>query len=103
MKTVRRILPLFLLLLVACMGTPPRVSTEQERALATTTLDAIETALAVMHGTGKIPTDHYTQATAQVRDLRSFVEASATTPVEPSALTQRTLALAAAWSITLAR
>lgn len=102
MKTIRRILPLFLLLLVAC-ASPPRVTTQEERASATATLDTIDTALGVLHSTGKIPTDHYVQATAQVLELRKLVEASATTPVEPSSLVQRTLALAAAWSITLAR
>ena len=64
-------------------------------------LATIETGLGVMHGTDKIPSDHYALALGQVADLRSEVSASETAPVSAADLMNRVLGLAAAWAIKL--
>ena len=89
---------LALALLAACAG-GPRVTTPEERNTLFATLTTIETALGVLHATGKITTSDYQLANAQVADLRAAVAASETTPVSAADLLARVTALAAAWAI----
>ncbi len=85
-------------LLAACSGAP-RTTTPDERATMLATLTTVETALGVLHATGKIPTSDYSLALGQVADLRAAVAASETTPVTAADLLARITALAAAWAI----
>lgn len=96
----RHAIPVLALALAACAGAPSaRVTTAEERADLLALLSSIETALGVMHGTGKIPTSDYQLATAQVADLRAAVAASEAKPVSAVDLLNRVLGLAAAWAI----
>ena len=95
----RHAIPLLAALALASCAGAPRTTTVQERADLLALLSTIETALGVMHGTGKIPTSDYQLATAQVADLRAAVAASETTPVSAVDLLNRVLGLAAAWAI----
>ena len=99
---IRDLLLAALLLFTACAGLP-RVTTPEERATLLTTLTTIETGLAVMHSTGKLPTEHYGVALGQVADLRAAVAASETSPVSVADIVNRATALAAAWAITLSK
>lgn len=87
--------------LFASCANLPRVTTPTERADLEATLSTIETALAVLNATGKIPSDHYATALGQVADLRADVVASETVPVTVTSLTNRALQIAATWAIKL--
>lgn len=85
------------LLLVAGCVTPPRVTTEQERALARTTLNLAETAIAAARISGKIDQDDYDRAISQLGDLRQLVEDSAAVPLDWSDVVHRVSNFALAW------
>lgn len=95
----RHALTLAAALALAACASAPRTTTAQERADLLALLSTVETALGVMHGTGKIPTVDYQLATTQVADLRAAVATSETTPVSTVDLLNRVLGLAAAWAI----
>lgn len=97
MKT-NRLAPLLLAILAGC-ASPPRVSTESERAAVTALLNAAATGIAVAAATGKIPPADAQMATAQLQALRDRVTASAETPISWPDLFTDITAFSAAWAI----
>lgn len=86
-----------LLFLVAC-SSPPRVSTDDERAIANATLTTVESVLTALAISGKLTPDDHTLATQQLGELRKLVDASATTPVQWLDIYTRVLNFGVAWT-----
>lgn len=86
-----------LALLLAGCATAPRISTEQEREIARTTLSLAETAIAAARVAGKIDQTSYDRAIDQLGELRHLVESSASVPIQWSDVVHRVSNFALAW------
>lgn len=84
--------------LYACSSAPPtRVTTDVERSQALLAIAVVETAVVAAHAAGRIDTDSMAKATAQILELRAFVNESANTPVDVTTLLLRITNLGVAW------
>lgn len=85
------------LLFVGCAT--PRVTTEEERALANSLLTTIETVGVAAFAAGKMDLAKFEALKADILQLRVEVADSAETPVGWDAVYQRVLNLAVEWSV----
>lgn len=95
MKTLHTVL-LASLLVSACYSAP-RLTTEEERAFARQTVVNVETALIVLHATGKIEPQEFALAMEQLGTIREEIEQSATVAIGWSEITQKLANLALQW------
>jgi hypothetical protein len=84
-------------LLAACATA--RVSTQEERTIALTTVTTFETALAAAVLAGKVDQAKAQLAYADVADLRKLIADSETQPIGWADLYQRALNLGLKWAI----
>lgn len=85
--------------LLAGCASGPRTSTSDERATAFATLTTIETCLAILVATEKIPEPDYAAAMAQVSELRAMVANSETVEMAWPDLMQRIANLSIRWLV----
>tara|TARA_R110000751_G_scaffold300963_1_gene413038 strand:+ start:23050 stop:23391 length:342 start_codon:yes stop_codon:yes gene_type:complete len=86
-----------LLLMVACAT--PRVTTVEERALASTTLSTIETGLVLARISGKISTEDARLVATQINKFREMVTSSITHPMDWTDLYHQILNMGVQWAI----